>query len=466
MKKYDVIVIGGGPAGYTAAIKLAQLGKNVACVDKRDYLGGTCLNVGCIPSKALLQSSHKFSEATQHMSEHGIEIGSVSLSLTKMMERKNKVVTDLARGIDSLFRKNKITRIIGLAKFINPTTISIEANGSQEQITADSIVIATGSEVTPLPGVEVDEKVIVSSTGALELHDVPKKLLVIGAGVIGLEMGSIWARLGSEVIVVEYADRILSTMDEDISREAEKIFSAQGIKFRLATKVIKATTNKIGATIEIQQLSSNHIEKLDCDIILSAVGRRSYSNGLNLDAAGVELDDRRRIIVGQDYQTSAKGIYAIGDVISGPMLAHKAEEEGIAAAENIVGQHGHVNYNAIPSIVYTNPEIAAVGKGELELKNPGIEYKVGKFPFSANSRARTNSESFGFTKIITGKTTDKILGAQIIGPNAGDLIVELVLAMEFGASAEDVARTSHGHPSLSEAIKEAALSAYDRAIHI
>jgi len=465
MKTFDVIVIGGGPAGYTAAIKAAQLGKNVACVEKRERLGGTCLNVGCIPSKALLQSSHKFEEA-KHLEEHGVGVKNVSLSLSKMMDRKNMIVSDLAKGIDGLFRKNKVTKIIGAAKFVNNNTISVVNDGKEELISAASIIIATGSEVSPLCGVEIDERRIVSSTGALELNEVPKRMLVIGGGVIGLEMGSVWARLGAEVIVIEYADRILATMDEDVSKEAQKIFSAQGISFRTATKVIKATVNKEMAIIEIQAKDGDVIETIECDIILSAAGRRSYTDGLGLAAIGINLDERRRISVDANYQTNIAGVYAIGDVIAGPMLAHKAEEEGIAVAEIIAGEHGHVNYAVIPGIVYTHPEIASVGRSEAELKAAGIEYKVGKFPFMANSRARTNGEVYGFTKIIADKFTDRILGAQIIGPNAGDLISELVMAMEFGASSEDVARTSHGHPSLSEALKEAAMATYDKAIHI
>lgn len=465
MKKFDVIVIGGGPAGYTAAIKSAQLGKTVACVEKRGALGGTCLNIGCIPSKALLQSSHKFVEAG-HLEEFGVLVTQPSLSLAKMMERKNRIVTDLTKGIDGLFRKNKVTKFTGIAKFISGNTISVTSDEGEELLSATNIIIATGSEVSPLPGVDVDENRIVSSTGALELAEVPKRLVIIGGGVIGLEMGSIWSRLGAEVTIVEYADRILASFDEDITKEAQKIFSSQGISFKTATKVLKAFSAKDKAIVELQSKSGGEVEVVECDIVLSAVGRRSYTDGLGLATIGVNLDERGRIVVDSNYQTNLLGVYAIGDVIAGPMLAHKAEEEGIAVAEIIAGEHGHVNYDVIPGVVYTHPEIAAVGRNESELKAAGVEYVVGKFPFLANSRARTMGDTVGFAKIITDKVTDKILGAQIIGPQAGDLMSELVVAMEFGASAEDIARTSHSHPSLGEGLKEAAMAAYSKAIHI
>lgn len=465
MSHYEVIVIGGGPAGYTAAIKLSQLGKKVACVEMRDRLGGTCLNVGCIPSKALLQSSHKFHEA-KHMEEFGVVVKDVSLSLKKMMERKNAIVNDLAKGIDGLFKKNKVSRIIGVAKFLDSKKLSITRDGNEEIISADNIVIATGSQVTPLPGVVIDESRIVSSTGALELDYVPKKMVVIGGGVIGLEMGSVWSRLGTDVIIIEYGSRILGGMDEDISRDAHKIFSSQGLKFMTDTKVLSAKAQKDKAIIEVESKSGDKKEIIEADIILSAAGRISYTDGLGLSSIGVKMDARNIIEVDSSYKTNVSGIYAIGDVIKGPMLAHKAEEEGIAVAEIIAGQHGHVNYNAIPGIVYTHPEIASVGKSEADLKRDGVEYNIGKFPFMANSRARTNGESLGFAKILSDKKTDRILGAQIIGANAGDLMAELVIAIEFAASSEDVARISHGHPSLSEAIKEAAMASYDKPIHI
>lgn len=465
MSHYEVIVIGGGPAGYTAAIKLSQLGKKVACVEMRDRLGGTCLNVGCIPSKALLQSSHKFHEA-KNMEEFGVMVKDVSLSLKKMMERKNSIVNDLAKGIDGLFKKNKVSRIIGIAKFVDAKRISVTHEGKEQIISADNIIIATGSQVTPLEGVVIDESRIVSSTGALELDYVPKKMVVIGGGVIGLEMGSVWSRLGSEVTVIEYGSRILGGMDEDISREAHKIFSAQGLKFMTDTRVLGTKAEKDKAIIQLESKEGDKKEVIEADIILSAAGRISYTDGLGLASIGVKTNVKNMIEVDSSYRTNISGIYAIGDVIKGPMLAHKAEEEGIAVAEIIGGQHGHVNYNAIPGIVYTHPEIASVGRSEADLKKDGIEYNVGKFPFMANSRARTNGESLGFAKILSDKKTDRILGAQIIGANAGDLMAELVIAMEFGASSEDVARTSHGHPSLSEAIKEAAMASYDKPIHI
>lgn len=465
MNKFDVIVIGGGPAGYIAAIKAAQLGKNVACIEKRQRLGGTCLNVGCIPSKALLQSSHKFHDA-KHMESYGVEISSASLSLTKMMQRKEGIINDLAKGIDGLFRKNKVTRFIGSASLLGASKVCVTADGKTQELSAPNIIIATGSEVTQLPGVEVDEKTIVSSTGALELNAVPNHMVVIGGGYIGLEMSSIWSRLGANVSVIEYSDRVLPAMDEDVSKEAYKIFSAQGISFKLNTKVIKASASAKGAILTIQSKDSESLEDIECDIILACVGRRSHTSSLNLDIAGVQLDGRGRIKVDANYKTNVEGLYAIGDVIAGPMLAHKAEEEGVAVAEIIAGQHGHVNYKAIPGVVYTNPEIAAVGQSETELKAAGIAYNIGKFPFIANSRARTNGETSGFVKILAEKHSDKILGAQIIGSNAGDMIGELVLAMEFGASSEDIARTSHSHPGMSEAVKEAAMAAYNKPLHI
>lgn len=467
MQEFDVVIIGGGPGGYVAAIKAAQLGLKVACVEKRGALGGTCLNVGCIPSKALLHSSHKYHEVAHGLEVHGVEVKEVKLSLKKMMERKNSVVTGLTKGIEGLFAKNKITYLKGFAKFSNQNELEVELNdGKKERIKAKNIVIATGSDIAHIPGIEIDEKQIVSSTGALELDKVPKKMLIIGAGYIGLEMGSVWSRLGAEVTVVEYASRITPGMDGDISKEFHKILEKQGIKFRLATKVNSAKAVSKGVAVELETLEGGKKETLQVDIVLVSVGRRPYTGGLGLEKAGVSLDERGRVEVNSQLETNVKGIYAIGDVVRGAMLAHKAEEEGVAVAEIIAGQHGHVNYDAIPGVVYTYPEVASVGKTEEQLKAEGCEYSIGKFPFLANSRARANGETDGFVKLLTDKKTDRLLGAHIIGPNAGELIQELVLGLEYKASAEDIARTSHGHPGLSEAVKEAALAAFFKPIHM
>jgi dihydrolipoamide dehydrogenase len=463
---FDVVIIGGGPGGYVAAIKAAQLGLKTACIEKRENLGGTCLNVGCIPSKALLQSSHKFEE-TKHMAEHGITVKDVKLDLAQMMERKNKVVDGLAKGISGLFAKNKITHFKGQGSFIAANKIKVSySDGKSEEITAKNVVIATGSEVMPLPGIEIDEKHIVSSTGALELKQVPKKMVVIGGGYIGLEMGSVWSRLGAEVVVVEYMDKIVPAMDGDVSKEFKKLLEKQGLTFKLGTKVLSAKTAKNEVELVLEPAAGGAQEKIKADIVLVSVGRRPHTQGLGLEKIGVTPDERGRIAIKADFSTEVKGVYAIGDVVVGPMLAHKAEEEGIACVENIAGQHGHVNYDAIPGVVYTHPEVASVGKTEEEVKKLGIAYNVGKFPFLANSRARANGDSDGFVKIIADKATDRILGAHIIGPQAGELIQGLVVGMEFKAAAEDIARTSHGHPGLSEAVKEAALATYFKAIHM
>lgn len=463
---FDVVIIGGGPGGYVAAIKAAQLGLKTACIEKRENLGGTCLNVGCIPSKALLQSSHKFEE-TKHMAEHGITVKDVKLDLAQMMARKNKVVDGLAKGISGLFAKNKITHFKGQGSFISANKIKVSySDGKSEEITAKNVVIATGSEVMPLPGIEIDEKHIVSSTGALELKQVPKKMVVIGGGYIGLEMGSVWSRLGAEVVVVEYMDKIVPAMDGDVSKEFKKLLEKQGLTFKLGTKVLSAKTAKNEVELVLEPAAGGAQEKIKADIVLVSVGRRPHTQGLGLEKIGIKPDERGRIAIKADFSTEVKGVYAIGDVVVGPMLAHKAEEEGIACVENIAGQHGHVNYDAIPGVVYTHPEVASVGKTEEEVKKLGIAYNVGKFPFLANSRARANGDSDGFVKIIADKASDRILGAHIIGPQAGELIQELVVGMEFKAAAEDIARTSHGHPGLSEAVKEAALATYFKAIHM
>ena len=465
--EFDVVVIGGGPGGYVAAIKAAQLGLKVACVEMRGKLGGTCLNVGCIPSKALLQSSHKYEEAKHSMVEHGVEIKDVKLNLEKMMGRKSNVVESLTKGIEGLFAKNKITYYKGAGSFVTANQIKVVAHdGGEQTINTKNTIIATGSESTPIPGIEIDEKKIVSSTGVLELDKVPARMAVIGGGVIGLEMGSVWSRLGAKVTVIEYSDRIVPSMDMDISKEFKKILEKQGFEFKLATKVMSAKSLGNGVEIEVSPASGGDSEKINIDVALVSIGRRPYTAGLGLDRIGIILDERGRIPVSSHYETSVKGIYAIGDVIVGPMLAHKAEEEGIAAVEIIAGQHGHVNYDAIPGIIYTWPEVAAVGKTEEEVKKSGTEYNVGKFPFLANSRARANGDTSGFVKIIADKKTDQILGAHIIGANAGELIQEIVVGMEFKAAAEDIARTSHGHPGLSEAVKEAALATYFKPIHM
>ena len=459
---FDVVVIGAGPGGYVAAIRAAQLGFNTACIDRRGPPGGTCLNVGCIPSKALLQSSHHYEDATKHFAEHGIDVGKVSFDLSKMLARKQKVVDDNTKGVSFLFKKNKITYIVGEAKITAPGQLSV----GSDKISAKHIIIATGSDVTPLPGVEIDEKMVVSSTGALELTKVPEHLVVIGAGVIGLELGSVWHRLGAKVTVVEYLDRVLPTNDGEVSKQAQRIFEKQGLEFKLGTKVTGAKLGKKDVTLSLEPAAGGEAADLTADVVLVAIGRRPYTTNLGLETVGVTLDKRGFIPVDGHFQTNVPGIYAIGDVIGGQMLAHKAEEEGVALAEILAGQHGHVNYNAIPGVVYTWPEVAAVGKTEEQLKSEGVEYKVGKFPFTANSRARANGDTDGFVKIIADAKTDEVLGAHIIGPSAGDLIAEVVLGMEFKAAAEDIARTSHAHPSLAEAVKEAALGVAGRAIHL
>jgi len=459
---FDVIVIGAGPGGYVCAIRAAQLGMKVACVEKRETLGGTCLNVGCIPSKALLQSSEHYEEALHKLADHGVTVGSVKLDLARMLARKGEVVGANVKGVEFLFRKNKVTWLKGEGSIAAPGTVSVGG----KDYTAKHIVIASGSESIPLPGVEVDEKQIVTSTGGLELTSVPKHLVVIGGGYIGLELGSVWRRLGAEVTVVEFLDRLVPSMDLEVGKAFERILAKQGIKTKLKTKVMGAAKSKKGVTLKLEPAAGGAAEELMADVVLVAIGRRPYVAGLGLDKAGVALDERGRIKVDGHYATNVPGIYAIGDVIAGPMLAHKAEEEGVALAEMLAGQKPHVNYGATPGVVYTWPEVASVGETEEQLKARGIAYKVGKFPFTANGRARAMGDMDGFAKILADKATDKVLGAHIIGPDAGTLIAELALAMEFGASAEDVARTCHAHPSLNEAVKEAALAVDGRALHI
>ncbi|OKH88614.1 dihydrolipoyl dehydrogenase [Thalassospira sp. TSL5-1] len=466
-ENYDIVVIGGGPGGYVCAIRAAQLGLKVACVEKRGTLGGTCLNVGCIPSKALLHSSHLFEEANEHFDTHGIEINSPKVNLEKMMARKDKVVDSNVKGIEFLFKKNKVTYIKGAGEIVSATEVKVDLlDGGEETLSAKNIVIATGSEVTPLPGVEIDEKQIVSSTGALELSSVPKKLVVIGAGVIGLELGSVWRRLGSEVTVIEYLDRILPGMDGELAKQTQRIFAKQGLEFKLGHKVTGAKTTKGGVKLSVEPSKGGDAEEIKADVVLVAIGRRPFVTGLGLDNAGVELDERGRVKTDEHFQTNVQGIFAIGDAIAGPMLAHKAEEDGVALAEMLAGEEGHVDYGKVPGVVYTWPEVAAVGKTEEQLKDEGVDYSVGKFPFTANGRAKAMESTEGFVKILEDKKTHRVVGCHIVGPAAGDLIAEVVLAMEYGASAEDIARTCHAHPALGESVKEAALAADGRAIHM
>jgi len=464
---YDVIIIGGGPGGYVAAIRAAQLGMKVACVEKRGALGGTCLNVGCIPSKALLQSSHHYEAAVHQFAAHGVKTGKVGLDLATMMGRKDKVVDDLTKGIEFLFKKNKVDYIVGTGLITAADTVEVSpAKGKKQVLKAENIIIATGSDVAPLPGVTIDEKRIVSSTGALALDGVPKSMVVVGGGVIGLELGSVWRRLGAEVTVVEFLDAILPGMDGEVVKQMTRTLKKQGFKFNLKSKVTGAKATGNDVTLTVEPRDGGKAEKIKADVVLVAIGRRPYSEGLGLKKIGVEMDGRGFITVDHQFQTNVPGIFAIGDVIGGAMLAHKAEEEGVAVAELIAGQAGHVDYGTIPGVVYTWPEVASLGKTEEQLKEEGADYTVGKFPFSANSRARCNADSEGFVKILADTATDRVLGVHIVGPAAGDLIAEAVSVMEFGGSAEDIARTCHAHPGLSEAVKEAALAVGGRAIHI
>ena len=463
---FDLIIIGAGPGGYVAAIRAAQLGLKTACIDKRGTLGGTCLNVGCIPSKALLHSSEKFEEAQNHLAEHGVKVGKVELDLKTLMARKDKVVDDLTKGIGFLFKKNKVTGITGSARIAKPGEVVVSADGEDSSYTADNILIATGSGVTPLPGVEIDEDRIVSSTGALSLAAVPKHLVVVGGGYIGLEMGSVWRRLGSKVTVVEFLDAIVPNMDGEVGKAMHKTLEKQGMIFKLGTKVTGAKSTKTKVALTVEPAAGGDAETIDCDIVLVSIGRVPFTANLGLEDVGVEMDGRGVIQVDGNFKTNVDGIYAIGDVIPGAMLAHKAEEEGIACVERLAGQATHINYDAIPSVVYTWPEAASVGKTEEQLKDAGIDYNKGSFPFMANSRARANGDTDGFVKILADAATDEVLGVHIIGPDAGTMIAELALAMEFGASSEDIARTCHAHPTLNEAVKEAALAVEGAPIHM
>jgi dihydrolipoamide dehydrogenase len=464
---YDLVVIGGGPGGYVAAIRAAQLGLRTACVDKRAALGGTCLNVGCIPSKALLHSSERYAEAKEGLAEHGIRFTELELDLGAMMARKEKVVADLTKGIEFLLTKNKVDRVVGAASIRAPGEVVVSLNdGATESLTTRNILIATGSEPSPLAGVEVDEKRIVSSTGALSLESVPEKLIVIGAGVIGLELGSVWSRLGSNVSVVEYLDHILPGMDREIGRQALRVFKRQGIEFQLSQKVTGASVGGQGVRLNVEPAAGGKSEAFVADVVLLAIGRGPYTEGLGLEELGVTVDERGFIEVDRRFETRVPGIYAIGDCIPGPMLAHKAEDEGSICAEILAGQSGQIDHDRVPGVVYTWPEIASVGKTEEALKELGISYKVGKFPFSANSRGRATGDTDGLVKILADADTDRVLGVHILGPLAGDLISEAVIAMEFGASAEDIARTCHAHPAMGEALREAALAVAGRALHI
>jgi dihydrolipoamide dehydrogenase len=463
--KFDVIIIGGGPGGYVCAIRAAQLGLKTACIESRGTLGGTCLNVGCIPSKSLLNLSESFHKAQKDFNTQGIEFSGLKLNLNKMMSNKNKSVQVLTKGIEFLFKKNNVTYIKGKGVLFSKNDVVVYEGEKKTSYKANNIVIATGSAPTSLPGIDIDEKNIVSSTGALSFADVPKELVIIGGGYIGLEMGSIWSRLGANVTVVEYLDFITPGMDREVSNEFQKILTKQGIKFKLNNKVTAVSNSSNKVIVDFTSNKTGERLRLECDKVLVAVGRKPYTEGLNLTKLGIKKDSQGRIEVNEKLQTAIHNIYAIGDVIKGPMLAHKAEEEGIAVAEIIAGQAGHVNYDIIPGVVYTSPEVAAVGKTEEQLKQANIDYKVGKFPFLANSRAKVNNETDGFVKILADSKTDRVLGVHMIGPHTGDMIAEMALAMEFGASAEDIARTCHAHPTHTEAVKEAALAIDKRAIH-
>ncbi|QQS10909.1 MAG: dihydrolipoyl dehydrogenase [Rhodospirillales bacterium] len=465
---YDLVVIGAGPGGYVAAIRAAQLGMRVACVEKRATLGGTCLNVGCIPSKALLQSSHLLEETAHDLKAHGITVGGVSFDLAAMMKRKLDVVGATTKGVEFLFKKNKIAAFTGAGRIAGPGAVEVVgADGAvAATLAAKNILIASGSEVMPLPGVAVDEKTIVSSTGALELEAVPKRLAVIGAGIIGLELGSVWRRLGSDVTVVEFLDRIAPGIDDEVTKHFQRALAKQGLKFKLGRKVTGAVTGAGGVTVTHEPAKGGAAETLEVDVVLVCIGRRPYVEGLGLDRAGVKLTPRGRIAVDAHFQTSVPGIYAIGDVIDGPMLAHKASEDGVACVETLAGQKGHVNWDLVPSIVYTQPEVAWVGRTEEQLKAAGVAYKIGKYPFTADPRSRANGRTEGFVKVLADKATDTVLGVHIIGAEAGTMIAEAALAMEYGASAEDIGRVCHAHPTVNEALKEAALAAWDKPIHL
>jgi dihydrolipoamide dehydrogenase len=467
MASYDVIVIGTGPGGYVCAIRAAQLGLKTAVVEKNPTFGGTCLNVGCIPSKAMLHASELYEEAGHSFGQMGIKVGKPSVDLPALLKYKEQNVESNVKGVDFLFKKNKIEAFRGAGRIVAPGKVEVkDADGKTQTLETKNIVIATGSDVARLNGIDIDEKRIVSSTGALELPKVPQKLLVVGAGIIGLELGSVWRRLGAQVTIVEFLDHILPGIDGEVARQFHRLLQKQGIAFKLSSKVTGVDTSGKTLNVKVEPaVGGGAAETIEADVVLVAIGRVPFTEGLGLEAAGVAKDNRGRVIVDPHFQTNVAGIYAIGDVIAGPMLAHKAEDEGVAAAEVIAGQAGHVNYEVIPNVVYTSPEIASVGKTEEELKAAGIAYQVGKFPFSANARARANLATDGFVKILADATTDRVLGVHILGPDAEAMIAEAAIAMEFGASSEDIARTCHAHPTLSEAVKEAALAVAKRAIN-
>ncbi|MBS0222129.1 MAG: dihydrolipoyl dehydrogenase [Proteobacteria bacterium] len=465
---FDLVVIGAGPGGYVAAIRAAQLGMKVAVVEKRATFGGTCLNVGCIPSKALLQSSHLFEQAGHDLAVHGIQLGAPQLDFAQLMKRKADVVEATTKGVAFLFKKNKIAAFQGTGRIEKAGSVAVlgEDGAVRETLSTRNILIASGSEATPLPGVTIDEKKIVSSTGALELAEVPKRLVVVGAGIIGLELGSVWRRLGSDVTVIEFLDRIVPGVDDEITKHFQRALARQGLKFKLGSKVTKAELSPAGVTLTVEPAKGGPAETLEADVVLVSIGRRPYVEGLGLDKAGVKLSPRGRIEVDAHFQTSVPGIYAIGDAIDGPMLAHKASEDGVACVETLAGQKGHVNWDLVPSIIYTQPEVAWVGKTEEQLKADGVAYKIGKYPFTADPRSRANAATEGFVKVLADKATDRVLGVHIIGAEAGTMIAEAALAMEFSASAEDIGRVCHAHPTVNEAMKEAALAAWDKPIHL
>jgi dihydrolipoamide dehydrogenase len=461
---YDLVVIGSGPGGYVCAIRAAQLGMKVAVVEKDETYGGTCLNIGCIPSKALLHASELYEEAGHDFPKMGIQIGSRALDLASMMRFKDEGVDGNVKGVAFLFKKNKIDGIQGIGRIAAPGRVEVRANGTADMLETKAIVIATGSDVAKLRGIDIDEKRIVSSTGALTLDKVPARMLVVGAGVIGLELGSVWRRLGSEVIVVEFLDRILPGMDLDVARSFQRILQKQGMTFKLSSKVTSVDNSGNRLRAQVEPVNGGTAETIETDVTLVAVGRVPYTEGLGLEAVGVAKDNRGRVVVDPHFQTNVAGIFAIGDVIAGPMLAHKAEDEGVAVAEIIAGQAGHVNYDVIPNVIYTFPEVASVGKSEEELKDAGISYNIGKFPFTANGRAKVNHQTDGFVKILADAKTDRVLGVHIVGADAGNMIAEAAVAMEFGAASEDIARTCHAHPTLTEAVKEAALAVQKRSL--
>lgn len=465
--EHDLVIIGGGVAGYVAAIKAGQEGLKTACIEKRGKLGGTCLNVGCIPSKSLLNNSHIYHQILHDTQKRGIEVGDVKLNLAQMMKAKDTSVDGLTKGIEFLLKKNGVDYVKGTGSFVDANTVKVNLlDGGEQVLRGKNILIATGSESTPFPGLTIDEKRIITSTGALSLQEVPKKMAVIGGGIIGLEMASVWSRLGAEVTVIEFLNQIGGPgMDAEVSKAIQKLLQKQGIKFKTGTKVTKGDDSGATVALSVEAAKGGKEETLDADVVLVAIGRRPYTEGLGLENVGIEKDEKGRLIIDQEYRTKLPHIRVVGDVTFGPMLAHKAEEEAVAAVEYIKKGHGHVNYAVIPSVMYTHPEVAWVGQNEAEIKASGVKYRVGTFPFTANSRAKTNLDTDGFVKFISDAETDRILGVHIIGPNAGEMIAEATLAVEYGASSEDVARTCHAHPTLSEAFKEAAMATYSKAIH-